>query len=74
MKRIFSSLNRTAVVTKYSIKKTYAVTKYLKRKIASLDATRWFFSSILVNAIQERRVQTLDYLAALTSRRGEWND
>jgi hypothetical protein len=41
-------------------RKRIALTEYMKRKIPSLAATRWSFSSRLVNVVEEHRILILE--------------
>jgi hypothetical protein len=54
MQYIFSSLYGIATFTTHSTKGKFALTEYLKRKVSYLAATRWSFSSRLVNVIVEQ--------------------
>jgi hypothetical protein len=58
----FPTLNGIATFTSHSTKRTHALTEYLKRKIPSLAANRWSFSSHLVNVIEEHRIFILKYI------------
>jgi hypothetical protein len=70
MLHIFSSLNGIATITSHSTKRAFALTDYLKRKMPSLAATKWSFSSHLVNINVEHRILILENFGSTEGHEG----
>lgn len=68
----FSTLSGVCKFFSHSTTRTHALKQFMSKKIPSVSATRWNFSSRLVNTVHDYRSQLTEFFSSIENDPGNW--